>query len=175
MVFCPIYNWFLPEYGPSAAHRSMDVLTALPGKLYRRGAETQGSFFSAPSGVHFYFKAGEIPALNILSMYKLVTGALIIVMLVAIALVFRPRSQQVITKNNTAPTEPEWPWEAPDTSTIPHNSTGDLIRYGRLLVEALAPDRGAAPARRRPAVRRPGLHEMPPPRGGGRGAGPRRR
>jgi len=33
---------------------------------------------------------------------------------------------------------PEWPWEAPDTATIPATSTGDLIRYGRSLIAATA-------------------------------------
>lgn len=28
----------------------------------------------------------------------------------------------------------EWPWQAPDTATIPLNDEGDLIRYGRELV-----------------------------------------
>lgn len=29
---------------------------------------------------------------------------------------------------------PEWPWEAPDTATIPRTTDGDQIRYGRSLV-----------------------------------------
>lgn len=28
----------------------------------------------------------------------------------------------------------EWPWQAPDTSSLAHNAEGDLIRYGRELV-----------------------------------------
>lgn len=28
----------------------------------------------------------------------------------------------------------EWPWQAPDTATIPHTDEGDLVRYGRELV-----------------------------------------
>lgn len=32
------------------------------------------------------------------------------------------------------PQAPEWPWEAPDTATIPFTETGNLIRYGRKLI-----------------------------------------
>ena len=28
----------------------------------------------------------------------------------------------------------EWPWQAPDTASIPHTEEGDLVRYGRELV-----------------------------------------
>src|ERR1700754_4903427 len=28
----------------------------------------------------------------------------------------------------------EWPWQAPDTASLPHNEEGDLVRYGRELV-----------------------------------------
>lgn len=33
---------------------------------------------------------------------------------------------------------PEWPWEAPDTATIPETSAGDMIRYGRSLIAQTA-------------------------------------
>ncbi|WP_315818803.1 hypothetical protein [Paraflavitalea speifideaquila] len=29
---------------------------------------------------------------------------------------------------------PEWPWEAPDTASIPVTAEGELIRYGRSLI-----------------------------------------
>ncbi|WP_276479662.1 c-type cytochrome [Paraflavitalea pollutisoli] len=29
---------------------------------------------------------------------------------------------------------PDWPWEAPDTATIPRTPNGDLVRYGRNLI-----------------------------------------
>lgn len=29
---------------------------------------------------------------------------------------------------------PEWPWEAPDTASIPFTATGNLVRYGRALI-----------------------------------------
>src|SRR5687767_135986 len=32
----------------------------------------------------------------------------------------------------------EWPWNAPDTATIPGTAEGDLIRYGRELVSRTA-------------------------------------
>lgn len=66
-------------------------------------------------------------------MYKLVTGALVVVTLAAIAFVFRPRGEQVPTGK-----EPDWPWEAPDSSTIPTTETGVLIRYGRELISNTA-------------------------------------
>ncbi|NII24661.1 c-type cytochrome [Pseudoflavitalea sp. X16] len=33
---------------------------------------------------------------------------------------------------------PEWPWEAPDTASIPFTAEGDLIRYGRSLIAKTA-------------------------------------
>lgn len=36
--------------------------------------------------------------------------------------------------NHTLAKAPEWPWEAPDTATIPVTTEGSLIRYGRDLV-----------------------------------------
>lgn len=69
-------------------------------------------------------------------MYKLVIGSLLVAVLMVVFFVFRPHSQQV--KTPPAPPPPEWPWEAPDTAGIPRNATGDLIRYGRLLVSKTA-------------------------------------
>ncbi|WP_205508299.1 c-type cytochrome [Longitalea arenae] len=34
--------------------------------------------------------------------------------------------------------EPEMPWQAPDTATIPHDAAGDQIRYGRDLIARTA-------------------------------------
>lgn len=59
-----------------------------------------------------------------------------VAVLMVVFFVFRPHSQQV--KTPPAPPPPEWPWEAPDTAGIPRNATGDLIRYGRLLVSKTA-------------------------------------
>jgi Cytochrome c len=69
-------------------------------------------------------------------MYKLVIVSLVVVALMVVMFVFRPHSQQI--KTPPAPPAPEWPWEAPDTAGIPRNATGDLIRYGRLLVSQTA-------------------------------------
>jgi thiosulfate dehydrogenase len=51
----------------------------------------------------------------------------------------------VIPMSPDGPEEPltyrdnlEWPWEAPDSSTIPDNEEGELIRYGRDLVARTA-------------------------------------
>lgn len=66
-------------------------------------------------------------------MYKLVIGLLVVASLVIALFKVRPTSHQPLTKT-TVTTEPEWPWEAPDTNAIPHSPAGALIRYGRALI-----------------------------------------
>jgi thiosulfate dehydrogenase len=73
-------------------------------------------------------------------MYRKVIGLLIIVAL-GMSLYFMlssPGSQKTQRPANVATGEPEWPWEAPDSNTIPQTETGDLVRYGRALISHTA-------------------------------------
>ena len=56
---------------------------------------------------------------------------MLLVIIVVAVLIFTSGSAPA--KDNPTPVYAgiEWPWEAPDTSTIPNNEEGDLIRYGR--------------------------------------------
>lgn len=63
------------------------------------------------------------------------------VMLVALLLTCTRHSkgkQQDNTNKEPVVKGIEWPWEPPDTSAIPHTESGDLIRYGKLLMEKTA-------------------------------------
>lgn len=62
--------------------------------------------------------------------WLLLTGVAVILLTILIN-AYTPGPQVV---KPASPQAPEWPWEAPDTATIPHTEAGNLIRYGRALI-----------------------------------------
>jgi thiosulfate dehydrogenase len=71
---------------------------------------------------------------------KLVFGLLAIAVSVAIWLYVKQNNPAKINKTATllAAEEPEMPWQAPDSNTIPQTEAGDQIRYGRDLIARTA-------------------------------------
>lgn len=67
---------------------------------------------------------------------KLVFGLLVVAVPVAIWLKMKLHNQATVKQTATlvAAEEPEMPWQAPDSNTIPHTAAGDQIRYGRDLI-----------------------------------------
>lgn len=69
---------------------------------------------------------------------KLIIGALVVAILaIVIFYGIQPRSAHVKEQGaipSSITKEPEQPWQAPDSNSIPQNETGDLIRYGRDLI-----------------------------------------
>src|SRR5687767_8813176 len=65
---------------------------------------------------------------------KLVFGLLAIGMSVAIGLKVILRNHGKEKTTLLASDAPEMPWQAPDSNTIPHTTSGDQIRYGRDLI-----------------------------------------
>lgn len=67
---------------------------------------------------------------------KLVFGLLVIVVAFAIWLTVNQPNPGIVKNNATllAMAEPDMPWQAPDSNTIPQTAAGDQIRYGRELI-----------------------------------------
>src|SRR5262245_58327574 len=73
-------------------------------------------------------------------MYRKVIGLLVLVALGIVLFIIQSRPGPQMTKGaaQVATGEPEWPWEAPDSATIPKTEAGDLVRYGRALISHTA-------------------------------------
>src|ERR1041384_2075750 len=66
---------------------------------------------------------------------EMLIAGLIIVIVPLIRLTIHCSSGTSQKKESPAKeTEKEWPWEAPDISSVPENEEGELIRYGRQLI-----------------------------------------
>lgn len=69
---------------------------------------------------------------------KLIIGLVLLVAVVAITWAIIPGNKIKPVADTVTGNELEYPWEGPDTSTIPATEEGELIRYGRQLISNTA-------------------------------------